>query len=148
MDLELKGWRLIIDSQIDGDFEGFNDEQVFILMDGTYWYQRGYKYNYHYSYCPRAKIYQKGIEKIIVVDGLSDYAEVQETSAIRSTIINEFNGWSGDTIFELQNGQIWKQAKYQYKYFYAYRPKAVIIKVGAKNILNVKGRSIRVTRLK
>ena len=43
---------------------------------------------------------------IIVVDGLDDYAEITETTSIKSKIVNDFNGWSGDTIFELQNGQI------------------------------------------
>jgi hypothetical protein len=148
MDLESKGWRLIKHSQIDGDFEGFDDEMVFALNDGTYWYQSSYKYAYHYSYCPRAKIYERGTTRIIVVEGFDDYAEVEESSAIKSRIINDFNGWSGDTIFELENGQIWKQDKYQYKYFYSYRPKVVIVKIGSKNILNVNGRSIRVKRIK
>lgn len=148
MDLESNGWRLIRQSQIDGDFEGFDDEMIFTLEDGTHWYQSSYKYAYHYAYCPRAKIYEKGSTRIIVVDGFNDYAEVQETSAIKSRIINDFKGWTGDTVFELENGQIWKQDKYQYKYFYAHRPRVIIVKIGSKHIMQVKGRSIRVKKIK
>ena len=46
--------------------------------------------------------------------------------------------------FELQNGQIWKQDKCKYKYFYAYRPTATIVKIGSRHIMTVKGKTIRV----
>lgn len=47
---------------------------------------------------------------------------------VQSRINGTFNGWDGDTIFELENGQIWKQRDYAYMYHYAYRPKVTIIK--------------------
>ena len=46
--------------------------------------------------------------------------------AIESTISGETEGWDGDTIFKLDNGQIWQQAEYEYTYFYAYRPDVTI----------------------
>jgi hypothetical protein len=46
--------------------------------------------------------------------------------AIESTISGETEGWSGETIFKLDNGQIWEQAEYSYNYFYAYRPDVTI----------------------
>lgn len=45
---------------------------------------------------------------------------------IESNIDGEFEGWSGDTIFELANGQIWQQASYDYEYEYEYRPDVII----------------------
>lgn len=36
--------------------------------------------------------------------------------AIESEIEGEFNGWDGETIFKLTNGQIWQQAEYDYEY--------------------------------
>ncbi len=84
----------------------------------------------------------------MVVEGMNDYVEVEQTTGFESRIVNDFNGWSGDTIFELQNDQIWKQDKYKYKYFYAYHPKATFVKVGAKYIMTVKGKSIRVKQIK
>ena len=51
--------------------------------------------------------------------------------AIESTISGEIEGWDGDTIFKLDNGQIWQQAEYDYTYFYAYRPDVTIYNTGA-----------------
>lgn len=141
-------WNFEKDGQIEDEFEGFDDEMIFELTDGTIYFQKNYKYHYHYVYRPNVKIYNNGYSKILVVDGVNDYVEVEQTTAIKSKIVSEFNGWSGDTIFELQNGQIWKQAKYKYKYFYAYRPNALIVKVGSKYIMNVKGKTIQVIKIK
>jgi hypothetical protein len=46
--------------------------------------------------------------------------------AIESTLIGDFNGWEGETIFKLDNGQIWEQAEYDYNYSYSYRPDVTI----------------------
>lgn len=148
MNIDLSNWKLIKSGQIEDEFEGFDDEMTFELTDGSIYYQSVYKYHYHYAYRPTVKIYSNGASQIIVPDGMNDYVEVQQTSAIKSIIISDFNGWSGDTIFELQNGQIWKQDKYQYKYFYAYRPDVLIVKVSGHHIMTVKGKSIRVKRIK
>jgi hypothetical protein len=51
--------------------------------------------------------------------------------AIESTIKGEIEGWSGETIFKLDNGQIWEQAEYAYNYFYAYRPDVTIYQTSA-----------------
>jgi hypothetical protein len=49
---------------------------------------------------------------------------------IESHIAGEFEGWSGDTIFKLDNGQIWQQSSYSYTYHYAYRPEVLIYRSG------------------
>ena len=46
---------------------------------------------------------------------------------IESGIEGEFEGWAGETIFNLANGQVWQQALYAYTYHYAFRPKVMII---------------------
>ena len=51
--------------------------------------------------------------------------------AIESTISGEIEGWGGDTIFKLDNRQIWQQAEYDYTYFYAYRPDVTIYQTSA-----------------
>jgi hypothetical protein len=48
------------------------------------------------------------------------------SSAIESTISGDFSGWNGETIFKLDNGQIWQQAEYDYMYSYSYRPDVTI----------------------
>jgi hypothetical protein len=51
--------------------------------------------------------------------------------AIESTISGEIEGWEGETVFKLDNGQIWQQAEYEYTYFYAYRPDVTIYQTNA-----------------
>jgi hypothetical protein len=46
--------------------------------------------------------------------------------AVESTIKGDFEGWEGETIFQLDNGQIWQQAEYDYMYSYQYRPDVTI----------------------
>jgi hypothetical protein len=62
--------------------------------------------------------------------------EVKAPSVIESQIDGEFNGWEGETIFKLTNGQIWQQASYDYTYEYAYMPEVVIYK--AKGVYKMK----------
>ncbi len=40
----MQGYEVILSSQIDGEFEGFDDEVFFQLMDGTCWVQDEYYY--------------------------------------------------------------------------------------------------------
>lgn len=46
--------------------------------------------------------------------------------AIESKINGDFEGWSGETIVRLMNGQIWQQASYRYKYAYKYSPDVIV----------------------
>jgi len=39
---------------------------------------------------------------------------------VSANIRGSFNGWTGNTIVELDNGQIWQQSIYSYYYFYFY----------------------------
>ncbi len=47
---------------------------------------------------------------------------------IESRIEGDFEGWDGETIFKLDNGQIWQQVSFAFTYHYAFRPKVTIIK--------------------
>jgi hypothetical protein len=47
-----------------------------------------------------------------------------------STIVGDCHGWSGETRFELDNGQTWEQAPY--RYFYRYRPRARTWQIGVQ----------------
>lgn len=58
---------------------------------------------------------------------------------IESQIDGEFTGWSGDTVFRLTNGQVWKQSHYAYHYHYAYRPKVLIFRESGRFKMRVTG---------
>lgn len=64
---------------------------------------------------------------------------------MKSRVKGSWTGWSGDTVVQLENGSIWRQAQYYYRYQYKYRP--VVIVDG--NQMHVEGmpRMVRVQRL-
>lgn len=77
-------------------------------------------------------------------------AVVKTPSVVESYIEGDFEGWDGDTIFILDNGQIWQQVSYAYTYHYAFRPKVIIFKSGIRYKMKVEGVSdtIDVKRLR
>ncbi|MGX1021018.1 hypothetical protein AB7M33_003694 [Pseudomonas sp. Y3 TE3536] len=53
-----------------------------------------------------------------------------------------FKGFKNtDTVFECYGGRKWKQAVYQYEYFYAYMPQAKIVQESGGYVLKVQGMS-------
>jgi hypothetical protein len=70
--------------------------------------------------------------------------------AVESRISGEFSGWTGQTMFTLDNGQIWQQAAYAYTYSYSYRPEVAIYQTTAGCRMTVQGvdSKILVTRIK
>ena len=60
----------IIESQIDGDFKGFEGETIIKLMNGQIWQQSEYWYHYHYSFMPKVLIFKQGASYKIKVDGI------------------------------------------------------------------------------
>ncbi|MGI2098143.1 hypothetical protein [Shewanella glacialipiscicola] len=68
---------------------------------------------------------------------------------MQSQIDGEFNGWEGETLIKLVNGQVWQQTEYLYHYYYAFMPKVTITNEGGYTML-VAGtpRAVRVERLK
>ncbi len=47
----------VIESQIDGDFKGWEGETIYKLLNGQIWQQASYHYHYHYAYSPKVLIY-------------------------------------------------------------------------------------------
>jgi hypothetical protein len=53
------------------------------------------------------------VEKTVIVEKPAEIgmaAKKQDTSDINSRLVGEFRGWRGNTVFTLENGQIWEQA--------------------------------------
>lgn len=71
-------------------------------------------------------------------------------SVIESRIDGEFEGWEGETVFKLMNGQIWQQVTYSYTYRYDYMPEVLIYPSRGFCMLRVEGidEAIAVQRLK
>lgn len=60
----------VIESQIDGDFEGWEGETIVKLMNGQIWQQSEYVYSYHYTFMPKVVIYKSGSVYKMIVDGI------------------------------------------------------------------------------
>ena len=71
-------------------------------------------------------------------------------AAIETTISGDFNGWDGETIFKLDNGQVWQQAQYDYMYSYSYRPDVTIYQTssGCRMKVEEEEETILVKRIK
>ncbi len=48
-------------------------------------------------------------EASIVKANSKTVKKIQKEETIKARIIGEFNGWDGDTVFKLDNGQVWRQ---------------------------------------
>jgi hypothetical protein len=68
----------IVESKIDGDFEGFDNGKLFKLQNGQIWEQIDYTYHYSYKYNPKVTIYKDGSNYIMVVDGIEKKVKVQK----------------------------------------------------------------------
>ena len=72
------------------------------------------------------------------------------SDVIESKVNGTFNGWDGETVVKLMNGQIWKQSAYHYEYHYAYMPKVLIYKSDTRYKMLVDGtdEAVSVERIK
>jgi hypothetical protein len=94
--------------------------------------------------------YEKGKK-----DGIEQAAKIIESqqttpNVIESQIDGDFEGWEGETIIKLMNGQVWQQSEYYYHYHYSFMPKVLIYRSGSGYKMKVDGieRAIGVTKLR
>ena len=69
--------REICTSQIDGDFEGMDFDQVFTLMNGQKWQQVENRYRYVFRYMPRAQVIEDRGSYFLRFDGFGEDIEVR-----------------------------------------------------------------------
>lgn len=67
----------VIETQIDGDFEGWDGNTIFKMTDGTIWQQVSYDYTYDYAYMPDVIIYKKDGAYYMKVEDVEDEIEVR-----------------------------------------------------------------------
>ena len=63
----------------------------------------------------------------------------------QSNIKGAFKGYKSDAIFELANGQIWKQSEYKHLYQYLFAPAVTIHQEGSGYEMKVEGMDERVS---
>lgn len=72
------------------------------------------------------------------------------SSVIETQIDGDFEGWEGETIVKLMNGQIWQQTEYYYYYYYTFMPKVLIYRSGGGYKMKVEGveKAVSVERMR
>jgi hypothetical protein len=139
---------LVKECSLDGDFDGFQNNQIFIFTDGTVYYQDDTKSSFRSVYRPDCKIFKEGNVLKLKVEGIDDMVEVKQAKASRVHIVSDFHGWQGAALFELDNGQIWKQDERGAVRMSERSPEAYIVETGWHYMLYVKGNSVRVRQLR
>jgi hypothetical protein len=121
-----------------------NHGEIFKLGDGTVW-KVEYEYEYLYEYypgviiCPSKNIVIVNGEKLNVKQLHGSTSPSSAHNLIESQIDGDFNGWEGNTIYKLINGQIWQQVDYHYCYHYSFAPKIIIFTENGRHFMQVDG---------
>jgi hypothetical protein len=101
-----------IKSVIVSKFNGLNYGNIYELQNGQIWKQTE-SYIWVWNWVrPKVIIYQDGGVYKMKVENIDHAVTVEPIAAIKSVIVSKFNGLDHGNIYELQNGQIWKQTEY------------------------------------
>jgi hypothetical protein len=141
----------VIQAHIAGDFEGYTGTTVFKLDNRQYWQQASFATQSHYAFRPGVTIMQDGTRYLMQVDGVDgSIAVVLLDVVVESQIMGTFKGWTGDTTFELVNGQVWKQAGLGIETTLALQPDVMIFRSGGSDEIFVEkvDSTVQVVRLK
>lgn len=140
--------KLVEESKLDGTFNGFSVHNLFPLVNGQYWMQTSIELWNNNSFNPTIKIYYYQNQYYLIKDGSENYVEVSMINeVVKSTFKNDFDGWRGETVFELENGQVWKQDQYESDYNNSYHQEALIYYSGLEYRLQVEGKSIAIKKV-
>jgi len=96
---------------------------------------------YEYEHNPNVIVLSDGTLYKLIIDGFDEPLvckclncprssvvpqPVLTPDVIKSQIDGDFEGWEGETIVKIVNGQIWQQVEYFYEYYYAVMPEVLI----------------------
>jgi hypothetical protein len=70
--------------------------------------------------------YRAAAEHLALSEAQGEGGVAASEPEIESRIDGDFDGWVGDTVFRLQNGQIWQQTSPSAKYLFANAPRVHI----------------------
>ena len=87
---------------------------------------------------PDVKIFRSGNTYKLVIEDFDEPVICKKIKDVIETQIDgDFEGWEGETIFKMMNGQIWQQSSYDYTYHYAYSPEVLIYEFNGSWIMRV-----------
>jgi len=100
---------------------------------------------------PNVQIFQNGSNYKLIIEDFEEPVICKKLkNVIETQISGTFEGWNGETIFKMMNGQIWQQSSYAYMYHYAYSPEVLIYEFKGSLIMKVEeiDETIEVVQLK
>lgn len=146
------GWRFVEETFIKGSISGsITKGYIFKTSSTNYFVIDEYTRQRVRTRNPNVKIFQNGSDYKLIIDDFEESVICRKVkNVIETQISGEFNGWEGETIFKMMNGQIWQQSSYAYMYHYAYSPSVLIYEFKGSWIMRVEDvdETIEVTKLK
>lgn len=134
------GWRLVNESYVSGSISGTITHGYIFKISGDYYVINERTRQRVRTRNPNVKIYQNGLDYKLVIDDFEEPVICKKLrNVIETQISGEFNGWTGETIFKMTNGQVWQQASYAYMYHYSYSPNVLIYEFKGMWTLKVDG---------
>ena len=135
-----------------------NNGEIFVLADGSVWEVK-YEYEYLYEYSPSVVICPE--RNLLIVAGKkldvervggepAGASSAGASSFIESRVDGEWEGWQGDSIVKLLNGQLWEQVGARISAKYKYNPRVFVYKQGSTHFMQIDGESsaVQVRRIK
>ena len=132
-------WKYVEDADIKGSVSGTitqgyvfktSSQDFFVINERTR--QRVRTRN------PNVQIFQNGSNYKLIIEDFEEPVICKKLkNVIETQISGTFEGWNGETIFKMMNGQIWQQSSYAYMYHYAYSPEVLIYEFKGSLIMKV-----------
>ncbi|MFL2646375.1 MAG: 4-fold beta flower protein [Dehalococcoidia bacterium] len=121
----------VVSSTIQGRFTGLSVKKPFLLENGQLWIKKDFaSLRCSTTSNPTATFLMQSDRTEVFIEKCNEWFEVIPIATYLISHINgEFEGWEGDTLFSLSNGQYWIQTDYSYHYSYAYMPQVMIYKI-------------------
>lgn len=145
-------WELEEETYIKGNISGtITKGYIFKVNSRDYYVVNERKRQRVRTRNPDVKIFKSGNTYKLVIEDFDEPVICKKIKDVIETQIDgDFEGWEGETIFKMMNGQIWQQSSYDYTYHYAYSPEVLIYEFNGSWIMRVEDldETIEVTQLK
>lgn len=132
-------WRLYEETSIRGTVSGtIRQGHIFRTLSRHVYEVAEYVYLYVYEYAPSVTVLTDGALYRLAIEGFDETLLARclncstrttgpsNVNVIESRLDGESEGFDGETVFKLRNGQIWLQTDGYYRYQYQYAPEVLI----------------------
>ncbi len=68
---------LIKETKLEGEFHGYNGDEMFTFVNGERWQHAKYKYKYKYKYRPKVKLWKDGSKYFLEFECMTEIIQVR-----------------------------------------------------------------------